>query len=149
MKEHRRFKEGNLVWLHLRKDIFPTLRRNKLYRRVAGPFKIIQKIGEHPYQLDLRAEYGIATTFNMGDLAIYQGEEAGQQELKTILSKEGGGDPNIGTCDHAQTQDSTNLTNSSSSNLNKEEEVTVVLHGPSIPGSRHNLHIFQSDSSNK
>jgi hypothetical protein len=33
---------GDLVWLHLRKDSFPDLRKSKLIPRVDGPFKIIE-----------------------------------------------------------------------------------------------------------
>ena len=35
---------GDLVWLHLRKDRFPELRKSKLMPRAAGPYKIIEKI---------------------------------------------------------------------------------------------------------
>ena len=34
---------GDLVWLHLRKDIFPKLCKSKLMPRAAGPYKIIEK----------------------------------------------------------------------------------------------------------
>jgi hypothetical protein len=40
------FEPGDLVWLHLRKDHFPTLRRSKLMPRAAGPFKVLQKISD-------------------------------------------------------------------------------------------------------
>jgi len=33
------FEEGELVWLHLRKDGFPTQRKSKLSPRGDGPFK--------------------------------------------------------------------------------------------------------------
>jgi hypothetical protein len=35
------FEPGDMVWLHLRKDRFPTLRRSKLMPRAAGPFKVL------------------------------------------------------------------------------------------------------------
>ena len=36
------FEPGDLVWLHLQKDHFPTLRRYKLMPRAAGPFKLLK-----------------------------------------------------------------------------------------------------------
>jgi hypothetical protein len=35
---------GDLVWLHLRKDHFPKLRKSKLMSRAAGPLKVIDKL---------------------------------------------------------------------------------------------------------
>jgi hypothetical protein len=36
------FEPGDLVWLHLRKDRFPELRKSKLMPRVGRPFKVLQ-----------------------------------------------------------------------------------------------------------
>jgi hypothetical protein len=36
------FEPGDLVWMHLRKDTFPELRKSKLMPRAAGPFKVLQ-----------------------------------------------------------------------------------------------------------
>jgi hypothetical protein len=44
---------GDLVWLHLRKDRFPDLRKSKLMPRADGPFKIIEKINDNAYKLEL------------------------------------------------------------------------------------------------
>jgi hypothetical protein len=38
------FEPGDLVWLHLRKERFPDLRKSKLMPRVDGPFKVLEKI---------------------------------------------------------------------------------------------------------
>ena len=43
----------DLVWLYLRKDRFPELRQSKLMPRVAGPYKIIEKINDNAYKLEL------------------------------------------------------------------------------------------------
>jgi hypothetical protein len=37
------FEPGELVWLHLRKDRFPTLRKSKLMPRADGPFKVLER----------------------------------------------------------------------------------------------------------
>ncbi|XP_022683199.1 uncharacterized protein LOC111257603, partial [Setaria italica] len=49
--KHVTFAPGDLVWLHLRKDRFPTLRRSKLMPRAAGPFKVLTKINDNAYIL--------------------------------------------------------------------------------------------------
>ncbi|XP_074278621.1 uncharacterized protein LOC141602215 [Silene latifolia] len=59
--KHRKqpvFKEGDLVWLHLRKERFPSKRKNKLMPRADGPFKILECYGSNAYKLELPSEYG-------------------------------------------------------------------------------------------
>ena len=77
---HRRrkyveFEVGELVWVHLRKDRFPPGKFAKLKPRVDGPFKIIEKIGENAYKLQLPDEYEISPMFNVKDLRAYHGED--------------------------------------------------------------------------
>jgi hypothetical protein len=50
---------GDLVWLHLRKDRFPYLRKSKLMPRVAEPYKILEKINDNAYKLELPLELGL------------------------------------------------------------------------------------------
>jgi hypothetical protein len=47
---------GDLVWLHLRKDRFLELRKSKLMPRAAGPYKILEKINDNAYKLELPPE---------------------------------------------------------------------------------------------
>jgi hypothetical protein len=61
--------------LHLRKDRFPALRRSKLMPRAAGPFKVLTKINDNAYILDLPTEFGVSTSFNVADLKWYVGED--------------------------------------------------------------------------
>ena len=68
------FEPGDLVWLHLHKDIFPELRKSKLMPRADGPFKVLAKINENAYKLDLSAEFGVTPTSNIADLKTYLGE---------------------------------------------------------------------------
>ena len=90
------FEPGDMVWLHLRKDRFPTLRRSKLMPRAAGPFKILTKINDNAYTLDLPAEFGVSTSFNVADLKPYAGED---EELpsRTTSVQEGEDDEDINT----------------------------------------------------
>ncbi|WVZ89455.1 hypothetical protein U9M48_035861 [Paspalum notatum var. saurae] len=48
-KQEIKLQPGDLVWLHLRKDRFPELRKSKLMPRADGPFKIIEKINGNAY----------------------------------------------------------------------------------------------------
>jgi hypothetical protein len=50
---------GGLVWLHLRKNRFPDLRKSKLMPRAAGPFKILEKINDNAYKLELPPSLGL------------------------------------------------------------------------------------------
>ena len=48
--KHRKpatFKEGDLVWIHLKKERFPNKRSSKLMPRADGPFRVLQRIGEN------------------------------------------------------------------------------------------------------
>ena len=70
-----KLESGDLVWLHLRKDRFPDLRKTKLMPRAAGPYKILDKINDNAYKLELPPEFGISPTFNISDLKPYLGED--------------------------------------------------------------------------
>ena len=63
------FKEGDLVWVYLRKERFPEERKSKLMPRVDGPFQILKKINDNAYQLDLQGKYDISSSFNVSDLS--------------------------------------------------------------------------------
>ncbi|WVZ71195.1 hypothetical protein U9M48_019810 [Paspalum notatum var. saurae] len=69
------FVPGDLVWLHLHKERFSDLRKSKLMPRTAGPFKVLEKINDNVYKLELLADFGVSPTFNIADLKPYLGEE--------------------------------------------------------------------------
>ncbi|XP_074303235.1 uncharacterized protein LOC141637674 [Silene latifolia] len=46
-------KKDVLIWLHLRKERFPSKRKNKLMPRADGPFKILESYGTNAYKLEL------------------------------------------------------------------------------------------------
>src|SRR3954463_8825021 len=69
-RKHVVFEPGDLVWLHLRKDRFPHLRKSKLMPRADGPFKVLQKFNDNAYKLELPAAFGVSPTFNIAYLKL-------------------------------------------------------------------------------
>jgi hypothetical protein len=60
-----KFEPGDLVWLHLRKERFLELRKSKLMSHAAGPFKILTKINDNTYKLELPPEFRVSPSFNI------------------------------------------------------------------------------------
>ncbi|XP_071737894.1 uncharacterized protein [Rutidosis leptorrhynchoides] len=65
------FVPGDLVWIHLRKERFPAKRKNKLMPRAEGPFKVLEKVGDNAYKVELPRDTAVESTFNVGDLMPY------------------------------------------------------------------------------
>jgi hypothetical protein len=93
-KTEVKLEPGDLVWLQLRKDQFPELRKSKLIPRSDGPFKIIERINDNAYKLELPLEFGVSPTFNISDLRPYLGEED-ELELRMTPIQEGEDDKDI------------------------------------------------------
>ena len=65
-----------MVWVHFRKDRFPVQRKSKLMPRGDGPYKVLAKINDNAYKIDLpTSEFGVSNTFNVADLTPYDGED--------------------------------------------------------------------------
>jgi hypothetical protein len=87
---------GHLVWLHLRKERFSKLRKSKIMSRAAGPFKILAKINDNAYKLELPPEFGVSPTFNISNLRPYFREED-EMSSRTTSMQEGEDDEDINT----------------------------------------------------
>jgi hypothetical protein len=85
------FEPGDWVWLHMRKERFPTQRRSKLLPRGDGPFQVLERINDNAYKLDLPGEYNVSATFNVTDLSPF---DVGD-DLRTNPFQEGGNDVDI------------------------------------------------------
>lgn len=95
------FEPGDLVWLHLRKERFPDKRKSKLMPRGDGPFRVLERINNNAYKLELPGEYGVSATFNVSNLSPYF--DADFEESRTTPFKEGEDDMNPTTM-HDQAQ---------------------------------------------
>ncbi|WVZ93481.1 hypothetical protein U9M48_039456 [Paspalum notatum var. saurae] len=94
---------GDLVWLRLRKDRFPDLKKSKLMPRA-------DEINDNAYKLELPPEFGVSPTFNNADLKPYLGEE---EELgsRTTPLQEGEDEEDI-------------------SPMHTSDTPSIVMHGP-------------------
>jgi len=80
------------VWLHLRKEKFPTQRKFKLHSRGNVTFQVTRKINNNTYELDLPPSYKMSQTCNMGDLSPF---DVGFKNLWPESLQEGGHDESI------------------------------------------------------
>jgi len=88
---HLEFKPGDLVWLHFRKERFPLRRQNKLMDTGDGSYKVVQKVGENAYKIELLGDTQVSVTFNVGDLTPYLEDDEEHDEDLRINPLQGGG----------------------------------------------------------
>ena len=85
------FQPGDMVWVHLRKDRFPQLRRSKLKPRGAGPYKVLAKINDNAYSIHIPITDfdGVSNNFNIADLSPCDVDDLG---ASGSMPFEGGGE---------------------------------------------------------
>ena len=54
-----------------------------------GPFKVLEKVNNNAYKLELLADIGVSPTFNIGDLTSYLRDEDDGDDLRQITIKKG------------------------------------------------------------
>ena len=53
---------GDLIWIHLRKERFPSRRKSKLMPRAYGPFEVLWRLNDNAHKVDLPRDYGALVT---------------------------------------------------------------------------------------
>jgi hypothetical protein len=77
-------------------DRFPALKNSKLMPRADGPFKVLERINDNAYKLELPVDFVVSPTFNIADLKPYLGEDD-ELELRMTQMQEGEYDEDIAT----------------------------------------------------
>ncbi|GJT56335.1 RNA-directed DNA polymerase [Tanacetum coccineum] len=81
--------EGDLVWIHLRNECFPAARFGKFKPRGDGPFRVLKKINDNAYKIELPGHYNVYATFNVADLSPYKGDSDDEPDSGSSLLQEG------------------------------------------------------------
>ncbi|GJY40973.1 RNA-directed DNA polymerase [Tanacetum coccineum] len=83
------YREGDLVWIHLRKERFSAGHFGKLKPRGDGPFHFLKKINDNAYKIELPGHYNVSATFNVADLSPYKGDSDDEPDSGSNLFQEG------------------------------------------------------------
>ena len=134
------FQPGDLVWIHLRKERFPTKRKSKLLPRSDGPFEVLERINPNAYKVDLPGDYGVSATFNVADLSPYYDEEDALPSLRSNSSQPGEDDG-----DHPKIHpkaDQSKTVSKQAQVLRKECEIMMDYVDSDLPASNRNWPVF-------
>ena len=87
--------------MHLHKERFPEKRKSKLLPRGDGPFRVLKRINDNAYKINLLADYAVSSSFNVADLSPFIGSE--DTYSRTNPFQEGEDDEDIPSyCDNDQ-----------------------------------------------
>nr|GEZ07879.1 putative Gag-Pol polyprotein [Tanacetum cinerariifolium] len=64
-----------------------------------GPLRVLKKINDNPYKLEVPDHYNVSATFNVADLSPYVGTR--DDEIDSMASSFQDGEDDAGTLDHS------------------------------------------------
>ncbi|GKE41704.1 RNA-directed DNA polymerase [Tanacetum coccineum] len=88
-RKHVLYREGDLLWIHLRKERFSAGRFGKLKPRGDGHFRVLKKINDNAYKIELTGYYNVSATFNVADLSPYKGDSDDEPDSGSSPFQEG------------------------------------------------------------
>jgi hypothetical protein len=63
------------------------MHKYKLQPRAAGPFKVLHKINDNAYKVELPTDFAVRSSFNIADLTPYLGEKDMFESRMTLLQE--------------------------------------------------------------
>lgn len=79
------FAPGELVWVVLTKDRLPAHEYNKLRSRKIGPLKVLERINDNAYRVELPDHIMTANVFNVKYLSKFKGDNEDQDSGSNLL----------------------------------------------------------------
>nr|GEU28731.1 hypothetical protein [Tanacetum cinerariifolium] len=71
------------------KEHADKLRKQVLYREGDGPFRVLKKINDNAYKIELPGHYNVSAIFNIADLSPYKGDSDDEPDSRSSLFQEG------------------------------------------------------------
>ncbi|XP_037497853.1 uncharacterized protein LOC119371562 [Jatropha curcas] len=89
-KRHDVFKPGDWVWVHFRKEKFPSQRKIKFDKHGDRALQVLEHIDDNTYKIDLPGKYDVSIAFNISNLSPFDINA----DLRMNLFEEKGNDTN-------------------------------------------------------
>ncbi|GJS64045.1 hypothetical protein Tco_0678609 [Tanacetum coccineum] len=96
IKETHRSIQEQIIWHNKQSKEHADKRRfGKLKPRRDGPFRVLKKINDNAYKIELPGHYNVSATFNVADLSPYKGDSDNESDSGSSLFQEGEDDADV------------------------------------------------------
>jgi len=69
---------------------FPSKCKSTLMPKANGPFKVLERVNENAYKVNLLGDYGVSATFNVVDLSPYLEDDHLVNSMANFFSRRAG-----------------------------------------------------------